>query len=212
MKILQDLAENRFSRDKEKALAAGNAAGREQLILGNLREAAIYASGSSQARGLSEGEVLSAAFDGLTAAIKNWDPARLRFFSYAKPFVRGALSRATRANCVVRTVREAEPLPVEEPEEEEISYVPPRQVTDHHEPDLEAVCLREEWQQVRPVMLEALDEKERIIIELSYIGGLNLREISDLLGVTRSDTHHVRLEALRKIRTRLAENQQFSRE
>jgi DNA-directed RNA polymerase specialized sigma subunit len=109
-------------------------------------------------------------------------------------------------------VREAEPLPAEEPEEEETSYVPPRKANDHTEPDLEAVCLREEWHQIRPVMMAVLDEKEIIIVELSYIGGLNMREISDLLGVTRSDIHHCRVEAIRKIRTRLAENNQFSRE
>lgn len=210
MHVLDSIPEEKLTLEQETLL--WHVGGKDEIISHNLREAFFYAKGSSQSRGLSEGELLGAAYDGLTAAMKNWDPERLRFFSYAKAYVRGALSRATRANCVVKTVREAEPLPVEEPEEEEDSYVPPRTVVEHHEPDLEAVCLKEEWLQIRPVMISVLDEKERIILELSYIGGLNLREISDLLGVSRSDIHHGRMEALKKIRNRLMEEQKFSRD
>lgn len=208
--LLEGIPEDKLSVEQEEALLREG--DRVTLIAHNTREAFHYGQGTHQSHGLSDGEILSAAYDGLTAAAKNWQPGRLRFFAYSKPYVRGALSRATRANCVVRTVREAEPLPVEEPEESEDSYVPPRTVVEHHEPDIEAVCLREEWTQIRPVLFDVLDEKERIIVELSYIGGLNLREISDLLGVSRSDVHHGRMEALKKVRNRLMDNNQFSRE
>lgn len=209
--VLDSIPEDKLTPEQEEVL--WRAGDKVTIISHNLREAFFYARGSSQSRGLSEGEILSAAYDGLTAAMKNWELGRLKFLPYAKPYIRGALSRATRANCIVRTVREAEPLPTEEPEEEEeTSYVPPRTVVEHSEPELELVCLKEEWAQIRPVLFDVLDEKERIIIELSYVGSLNLREISDLLGVSRSDIHHGRMEALRKVRNRLMDNNQFSRE
>jgi RNA polymerase sigma factor (sigma-70 family) len=209
--VLTGVPTEKLSPEREaELLLAGDT---DTVIAHNLREAAIYAKGSSQGRGLSDGELVSAAFDGLTAAIKNFKPDRITFFAYAKPYVRGALSRATRSNCVVRTVREAEPLPDEEPEEDETEcYVPPWRLSEGHEPELETIFLKDEWAQIRPVLFEVLDEKERLIIELSYIGGLNLREISDLLGVSRSDIHHSRMEALKKVRNRLMDNNQFSRE
>lgn len=205
--LLEGIPEEKLSVEQEEALL--RAGDRVTLIAHNTLEAFYYGQGTHQSHGLSDGEILSAAYDGLTAAAKNFQPGRLRFFAYAKPYIRGALSRATRANCVVKTVREAEPLPAEEPEEPEDNYVPPHTTVAHHEPDVETICLREEWTQIRPVLFKVLDEKERIIIELNYIGGLNLREISDLLGVSRSDIQHKRMKALKKVRDRLLENGQF---
>lgn len=209
--LLEGIPEDRLSVEQEEALLREG--DRVTLIAHNTREAFHYGQGTHQSHGLSDGEILSAAYDGLTAAAKNWKSGQLRFFSYAKPYIRGALSRATRANCVVRTVREAEPLPVEEPEEEDETecYVPPRRLSEGHEPELEVICLKDEWAQIRPALFTVLDEKERIVVELSYVGCLNLREISDLLGVSRSDIHHTRLEALKKVRNHLMDQNKFNR-
>lgn len=203
MNILEGVPEEKLTVEQETALhAAGDF---DALVSHTLREAFYYAKGCYQSASLSEGEVLSAVYAGLTGAVKNFQKGRIRFFAYSKPYVRGALSRATTANCLVPTVYKTEELPIEDHEEdEESSYVPTKRPGGSAEtPEIEALCLKEEWLQLRPVLMEVLDEKERIIIELSYIGGLILQEIADLLGVTRSDVHHCRMEALRKVRNRL---------
>lgn len=201
--ILDGIPEETLSVEQEESLfTAGDAV---TLISHNLREAFYYAKGCSQKGELTEGEILSAVYMGLTSAAKNFQIGRIRFLAYAKPYVRGALSRATTANCLVKTVRKTEALPVEEPEDEESSYVPPRRMVDCPQPDMEGIYLKEEWLQLRSLLFQVLDDKERAIIELSYIGGLNLREIADLLGVSRADIHHCRMEALTKIRAKINE-------
>ena len=201
--------------EQEGRLAGGDEAALETLVLANLREGVYYAKGSASGCGFSDGELLSAVYDALSAAAQNFQPNRIRFFSYAKPYVRGAISRLRKSNDLVKRVRTVEPLPVEptddEPEDGDISVRPtkPAELPPCELPDFEGLFAREEFARLAPLLRSALDEKSRVVLELNYQGGLNLREIADLLGVTRSDVQHVRHAALKKLRLRLADREGF---
>lgn len=206
------LPTRRLTLSEEKEFVeAGDLA---SLIEYTLREAFYYGKGCYQGKSLKDGIVLSAAYDALTSAAKRFDPNwGLRFFAYAKADLRGALCKAHRADDTVNEVRVLW-RDDKEDEEEENNYVPTRagQLPPWSEaPDYQAIFVKEEWAQIKPVLEQVLDARERMIIELNFIGGLNLREIADLVGVTRSDIHHGKAEALKKVRNRLMDQKRFSR-
>lgn len=197
--------------EQENQLAGGDEAARETLILANLREAVHYLKGSAKTRSLSDGELLSAAYEGLQAAVVNFQPDRIRFFAYAKAFVRGAASKARRAHNVVKRVRDTEPLPVE-PTEDEVEdgelpcpQIIPSELPPCELPDYEGLFARDEWARILPRLRKILGPKQRAVLELHYLGGLNLREIADMLGVTRSDIQHTKQVALRMLRNRMSD-------
>lgn len=199
----------RLTVDEEKHLV--DTGDLTSLVEYNLREAFYYGKGCYQGKTLSEGNLLSAAYEGLTAAAKRFDPSRgLRFFAYAKPYVRGSFCKVHRDE---DKMHQAGVLKEDADDVEENNYVPVRTgaLPLCEMPNYESIFMKEEWARVKIVLEQVLDARERMIIELNFIGGLNLREIADLVGVSRSDVHHGKQEALKKIRNRLMETGQFSR-
>lgn len=212
--ILSGIPEEALSKAEEaQCVASGDLAG---LIEHTLREAFRYAKGCFQSKALSDGEILAAAYDGLLAASKNFDPARIRFFAYAKPYVRGALCKVRKSHEVVKKGGVVEPLPdydaeIDDEQVELPSAPPKRDLPPHELPDFDAVFLREEWARLAPIFKRVLDARERMIIELHFLGGLNLREIADLLGVSRSDVQHAKQEGFKRVRNRLMELGRYAR-
>ena len=51
--------------------------------------------------------------------------------------------------------------------------------------------------------IEALPERERLIITLSYYEELTLKEIGDMLGLTVSRVSQIRTSAIKKLRSAL---------
>lgn len=213
--ILNGIPEERLTLEQETELASQ--ADKTTLVLANLREAFFYSRGCYQSRGMEDGEILSACYDGLLSASKNFKPGGLRFMSFAKQHVRGALMKTHRARDVVRKVREVEPLPDTEGEEDENdvnlerSHIVNRDNADLpcDFPSFNEIYIREEFAQIAPLLRKVLNDRQRMILELNFKGGLNLREIASLIGKSRAYVHIAKQTALKKIRNRLIDRKQF---
>lgn len=204
--ILNGIPEERLLPDQETELASQE--DKTSLVLANLREAFFYARGCYQSRGQDDGEILSCCYDGLLSASKNFKPGGLRFFSFAKAHVRGALSKAVRSHDVVRKVREVEPLLDADEESEDTvdaPYTPdhPKELPACELPNFNELYVREEFAQILPLLRKCLTDRQRMVLELHFSGGLNLREIASLIGYSRAYVHLQKQAALRKIRHRL---------
>ncbi len=195
---LTEFPENPLTPEEEKTATP------ESLIMHSMREAFLYAFKCCRGN-LEEGEVLSACYLALDDASKNFKPhhsARLRFFAYAKPYVRGKIIAEFRAKDVVRRARDHESIQTRED-----TGVYSQNEEFFHEPD--ATHAHEEWESLKPLIDEVLSEKESMILELRYHGGLNFRQIGNLLGVSRSNTQNEHREALLKIRNKLMEKKRL---
>lgn len=230
MNILEGIPTEKLTREAEDNLARdGSASALEQLVLHNLREGYVYLKGCCS-RELSDGEVLSAAYTGLVAAAKIFEPDRIRYFSYAKPFVRGAASKARKANDIVPYWGEVRTLPGEEGDPHEyaeeghwcaysglypgrIDADPdiPRPTSKNspppsQEPAFNQIFIREEWARIEPTVQAVLNDREKMVLSLCFHGGLSPKEIADLLKCTRSNVSRIRQLALLKVRNALMEN------
>lgn len=233
MNILEGIPTEKLSREAEDNLARdGSASALEQLVLHSLREGYIYLKGCCS-RNLSDGEVLSAAYTGLEAAARLFEPDRIRFFAYAKPFCRGAASKARRAQGVFPSLHaksgdwaEFKPLYDDTTDYEEeghwCSYegndvgilctnvdiprpISASVVLPSEEPKLEQIYIKEEWERIEPTVRAALNDREKMVLSLCFHGGLSPKEIADLLKCTRSNVSRIRQLALLKVRNALME-------
>lgn len=184
----------------------------ETLALHNMREAFIYARRCCWGN-LSDDEIFSACYEALCHAARNFKAGGIRFFGYAKPYIRGGLSKVWRGKDVVRNKRG---------EYHEETMLPPVNITDEadedsdgltgmrlrskvidktpsQEPDLESVQLREEYEILRP-MLAKLTDKEQSVIALRYKSSMTFQKIGQLLDTSRADIQVTHARALKKLR------------
>lgn len=196
----------------------------DQLVLHNMREGYYYARALCRGR-IGEREVYSAVYKALEHASRNWNIAGIRFFAYAKVYVRGAISREWRDMNVVKNAKhESLDAPaaattdippgtheLEDGEFEPGTYLRKHETTDHQEPEFELIHLREQLETVRPAMKTVLSDHERMVIELCYFAGYNFEQIGKHLGVSRSAVQNAHTRALRKLRGALAKTRELFR-
>jgi RNA polymerase sigma factor (sigma-70 family) len=165
------------------------------LVMGHMRDAFFYARKCAYSR-LADDELVSLAYSALTHSAERVKPDRARFFAYSKAYLRGAVCREWRCKNTVKGAWGAESLDVSMENDDSTNEGPSQ------EAEFGLVDLREKWEMVKP-LLTKLSENERRILELFYKGGMNFRQIGDLLGVTRSATQGTHTRALKKIRNAL---------
>ena len=74
---------------------------------------------------------------------------------------------------------------------------------DSSAPDALAICLEGEFKQALVDAIDALPERERLIITLSYYEELTLKEIGDMLGLTVSRISQLRTAAVNRLKSAL---------
>lgn len=210
--ILTGLPEDKPTTEQEESWARSGDT--EALILNNLREAYYYCRGCYQSRSMSEGEVLSAAYEALTKAAKNFTPDNARLLAYAKPYLRGALSAAAREKDVVKKVRDIEELTPEpdDDDDKDVEVLNKIRSSTHVPcalPDFEEMSIKEDWAEIVPMLRTLLTDKERLVLELNFRGGLNLQEIADLRGNSRAYWQLQKHNGLKKIRHCLLEKGRY---
>lgn len=218
--LLKGLPRKQLTTEQEDGLAVRIQATKErgeadvdsvnELALYNMREAFSY--GVSCARNLPGGVVFSLCWTALVAAATNFEAGRIRFFAYAKPYVRGEVIKAFHAAKVVRhgETRALSPDSILTGEVEGSEDVPLHFTMDTDElllakadtveADTEGIMVRDEWSVLVPILQSRLSEKERMVLELKYQSGFNFRQIGDLLRVSRSDTQATHTRAINKVR------------
>lgn len=189
------------------------------LVLANMREAVRYGMGLSKGR-ISEGEIFSIVYTALLKASKNFIPGGIRFFAYAKPYIRGDICLFWKRVDVVKNSYEnqAEEEPAIkrfvlisgacETETDCYSWEDKRLVPDFVEPDFKGIDLREKWSIVEPVMETTLNEREQMILKLFYISGFTFENISQKLvpKISSAAVKYTHSRALRKLRSALLKN------
>lgn len=211
MDILNGLpAKGELTPEQEGALA-GDA---PTLALHNMREAFAYAKKCCRGM-LSDDEIYSSIYESLCAAAKNFKPNRIRFFAYAKPYIRGGLSLVWKSKDVVKRGKNmamthidlyASASTVEHHEDadgltgilhrEKNPPIPPST-----EPDIESVQLREEYALIQPLMKSMLTDKEQTVIAFRYKSGMTFERIGKLLDTSRADIQLTHARALKKLRS-----------
>lgn len=211
------------AREQESQLAAAISKGSEdalnELVMRNMREALLYTRRVSQ--NLDEGSLISICYDALLRNAKRFDPTRQRFFSFAKPGLRGALYRNWNKETEHRPAtppNTSHPLDGKTPAHHnpdegnanrdmcDLTPVPNGQII---EPDMDSIFTRDRWELVRPVIAQKCSEQERMVLTLTYVSGFNFQEIGDLMGVTRSAIQRTHWRAVKKLRTELGRRKQL---
>lgn len=211
--ILQGIPDTKLTAEQEQLLATRkDEDSLNELVMHSLREGFFYARRCFH--GVDDDKLLSECYKGLMAAARNFRPGRISFFGFAKPSIRGALSKYLRTKDVVkRGPRETEELPdPEEVVEDEDTSTVPRQPVEREAtmPAFEQIHIAELWSEVAPLMQNVLTPEERLVLELNFKGGLNLREIGELRGCSRAAMSLVKISALKKLKRRLTAMKRIS--
>jgi len=183
-----------------------------KLIEGNLHEAIVYLKKMSRGR-FAEGELVSFAYDGMKQAAKNFDPERNRFFTWAKPHIRGkmfaAMREQTRYAALTSGTLSSPETHEENPETGVVEDMPrwtnePSVDFDHEEMHYRTHFLSE----IKGVMEHVLKHQEQIVVTERIWGDLRYREIGEKHGFSTSraqaiferSMHLIRRELIRRKR------------
>lgn len=173
-----------------------------KLVLANMREAFIYARKCADSE-LPNEDIFSLCYEALQHARKNFKPNMIRFFAYAKPYVRGLISRSRREKDVIRFPRNGrKPHPFSELETARVE-LEELEESETVEPEFRLMSMHEDLDLINPIIVRKLSAQEKMILELHYQSGFNFQKIGDLLGITRSAIQHAHSLALKKIRVEL---------
>jgi len=144
-------------------------------------------------------ELLSLSYEGLLHAARNFKHGRLRFFCYAKVYLRSALSKWWRQQDVVKNSSRFEDKNASDLTDGAWSK-------EQQEPAYEEINIRERWELVKP-MLARLTVRERLVVELVHIGGFSYTKIAKMLtpSVSREAVRLCLARAMRKLHFALLE-------
>jgi len=182
----------------EEALLMVEKDGPEELVLRSIPEALKYLVYLSKDQ-LGETELRSLAYQAMKRAVSIFKPGTLRFFAYAKVYLRGELSRHWRELNTVsipqRKVRNFQivslgEVPIEQQVEEPVVF--------------QQVRVHERMELIKP-LLDTLSKRDREVLELYYFKGENLKQIGVRFGVGPSAMQVVLSGILRRIRNTLLE-------
>lgn len=208
----------RLQEDKlAKQIRKGSTAALTKLVMHNMREAVKYAGYCTG--GAPASDLISSCYESLVRSAKKFKPGWIKFFAYCKPAIRGDLKRSWGKKEVVRN---AKTVSFEEISQElsrkkkagdpHLREIPPQVETvtgQISEPDFSGILTRERWEMVKQVIEEVCSERERMVLDLNYRGGLNFQEIASLDGMSRERIRQVHEEALRKVRCALLEKRRL---
>ena len=198
-----DLSDQKLSRAQERqCLRMG---WWQKLVECNLRESVIYLKSISRGR-FSEGELISFAYDGMVQAWKNFDPVRNRFFTWAKPHIRGKMFVAMRdqsrySEMMGREVSGGE-MVTEDPEtgEKVESWTNEPSVDFDHD----SVHYKSHYyEEIHGVMKRVLKPQEQRVITDRVWHGLRYREIGEKYGFSTSRAQAIFERAMQLVRREL---------
>jgi len=225
MNILDGLPEEILTRDAEDKLAWQHTEqSLNELVLHNLREAFRYARYLC-ASGIADDELLSVCYIALRGAARTFKTGQIRFFAYAKPHVRGQISREWKTKDVVRNSSKhesaglipaffkarnarqdkqgSEGLPVNDLAAIDEACAPLE--PDNTAPDFASINIRECSNIVDKIIRTRLRDQERMILELRFKSHFTLQQVGKLLNISRERVRQIQEHALIKIRGALGD-------
>lgn len=206
--LIDQFPEGRLTREAEAALAeeiqAGSEAAQNDLVIATMRQALLYTRRTCDGK-IRESERTSLCYQRLMRAAKRFDPARGRFFAFAKAALRGTMKTYWEDQGVVRNAEEIVSLEnVTEDQPKATREMVTGEIT---QPEFDVIFARDEWAELLKKSGHRLDSQHRQVLSLIYRGGLNGPEIGKLMGVSRSRVHAIHREALQIMRDILGRNE-----
>lgn len=207
-KVLRGLPEDKLDKALEDVLAVeATDESREKLVMHNMREAFFYGRHVSY-NALEDDEVFSAVYLALMQAVKNYKPnmkKSIRFFGYAKPYIRGVVYKElkTRFRVVKNSKHESIQIFANDnymTDDEAEGGVRQASIFGSVQPEYDQIDTNERITLVRSAMKRVLSEHERMVVELCYFGRFDFRAIARMLGVTRSAVFNSHLRAMKKVK------------
>lgn len=182
----------------------------EEIVLGHMRDAFFYAYRCCRGA-LPFPLIVSLCYEALSRAIVNFDPARQRFFAYAKIFIRGAVFKTWKSQDVVSGSSQ------HEEEEDPLRRMtngddaPPPHEGEVTEPDWKKILTHDRMALVQPLLddPDLLTEHEREILILRFAKDMTFVEIAKKFSTTRSAAQGCASVALRKLRNALLARKQL---
>ncbi len=211
MNLLEGLPTEKLTTERENQLAkiiqkskGKNEEALNELTMHNLKECFLYAKAVSKGKILDD-EIFSICYQALFSSAKTFRPNVIRFFSYSKAAVRGALTRHWNS---LNTIRSPSGAPAMQKIDQEDSDMLDSQMGST-EPDSQSIFTSERWAIIEPIIQSKLNQQEKMVLELHYRSSLDFEEIGSLLGVTRSAIQNTSQRALKKIRNELYRKHQL---
>lgn len=177
---------------ERKLIDRGTKNALDKLALHNLQEAVIYVRHCSRGN-IGQEEIISLCWVALRQAAKNYclrKSGGIRFFAFAKQYLRGQISAERKQKLVVRN-SEHKAL-------DEINDDPLIETT--VEPDYSNIEAAELLVGLRPAMFAALTDRDRAVIILRHSAGFSFTEIGERLGFSRQSIQKTHFAALLKLR------------
>lgn len=185
------------------------------LAMNSMREALLYTRECCQ-RKIPDDALVSLCYETMLKSAKIFKPGRLRFFSYAKARLRGALKRHWSSLKIVRNADTVsfnvvlDTYGSESPDDlhrmNVLSPFDSGALGGTVEPDFERIFMNDSWEQVRRIMLRKCTDLEKGVIFLAYKAQLSFTEIGGLLDLSRQFVSLTAQKGLKKIRRELKRN------
>lgn len=210
--ILAGLPQTPMTPERElELIAAGN---REDLVLGYMKEAFLYARRCCREK-LPHDEIYSLCYKALAHAAKNFkaQPNGPRFFGYAKIYIRGEIAREWKRKDVVRNssghaelLQQAMDGKDEDAHDPETNFHKPKsqpRLTSIVHPDWDNLFSKDLIEEIAPLIKEKLTNQEQLVLAMHYSQDMNFSDIGRLLGVSRAASQSTHVSAIRKLRCAL---------
>lgn len=159
-----------------------------KLVMHSMAEAFLYAAKCSR-RQMTEGAIYSLCFQALSNAARNFRPGRVRFFCYAKVYVRRAIFDAWRQEDVVAKVPR--------------DHMEDLGTVDHGSQDFDFTGMDSgETRAELAKYMKLLTRSEQRVLRMYYFRSLTFEQIGDKLNCHRSWAQFLHQRALTKLQRR----------
>lgn len=220
MKLLESLPQDKLELPQEFALAEKIQKTKDEdtvndLVLHTMKEGFLYAKRVCRSK-IEDDELFSLCYIALKRNAKRFRPGGVRFFAFAKPGIRGALSRYWKTLDTVKNSSmhetgdvgkrfhpeyDREDLRHDDSANDTIEESSPSEPWE--EADFRLIYFREDLAIINDIIAKKLSEQERMILDLVYKSGFTFPTIGKLTNTTRSAAQLTHAKALRKIRCEL---------
>lgn len=224
VKLIDQFPKEKLSPQEEARLLKADPTA---LVMHSMRDALLYTQRVCRDR-IPEDARVSICYQKLTSCANRFRPGGIRFFAFAKAGLRGAMTDYWETRNTVRNATEiisTDYLDGWAPERG-YSHVPVRlrsrpekllgkdderpraqrevYTNEIEHPNFDAICARDRWAQIEKIVSPSLNSRQKMVLTLVYVSGLNYPEIGKLLGFTRSLVHAVHRDTMKQIRDILA--------
>lgn len=183
--------------------------GEVDLVMQNMREALLYTRECCGGK-IPDDALVSLCYETMLKSAKIYKPGHLRFFSYAKARLRGALKRYWSSLSIVRNGSTVAINALDShggdharQDDDELSL---EVIGGSIEPDFDRIFMNDTWDQISKIMARRCDDFEATVIFLAYRMQLSFTEIGKLLDVSRQFASITAQKGLKKIRRALKKN------